>query len=140
MAPAGQPLRRHGRTADRQRYRHRGASQAGDHGIRGFVAAFKPDTGCPGSGVAGPSPARGEPGIETWQGKEPVGGGGSHLAHRFLRTPSSDTLYWPTGNPWPDSDDRDPPRRQPLHQLRPRAQSKKPGEIKWHYQFTGRTI
>src|SRR5204862_3127108 len=48
----------------------------GDHGIRGFVAAYKPDDGS----VAWRHwtvPRKGEPGIETWKGKEPINGGGS---------------------------------------------------------------
>src|SRR5207237_6415636 len=47
-----------------------------DHGIRGFVAAFAVETGA----VVWRTwtvPRRGEPGSETWQGTEPVTGGGS---------------------------------------------------------------
>src|SRR5437016_7253226 len=47
-----------------------------DHGIRGFVAAYKPDTGAL-VWRHWTVPRRGEPGIETWQGKEPITGGGS---------------------------------------------------------------
>ena len=105
----------------------------GDHGIRGFVAAFKPDTGAL-VWRRWTVPARGEPGIETWQGKEPVGGGGSTWLTGSY-DPSSDTLYWPTGNPWPDSDDRDRPGDN-LYTNCVLALNPKTGEIKWHYQFT----
>ncbi len=47
-----------------------------DEGIRGFVAAFKPDNGAL-VWRHWTVPRSGEPGIETWQGKEPVTGGGS---------------------------------------------------------------
>jgi glucose dehydrogenase len=78
-----------------------------DEGIRGFVAAFKADTGAL-LWRRWTVPRRGEPGIETWKSKEPVTGGGSTwLTGSYDR--SSGTLYWATGNPWPDSDDRDRP-------------------------------
>src|SRR5208282_2429842 len=41
-----------------------------DHGIRGFVAAYRADTGAL-VWRRWTVPRRGEPGIETWQGKEP---------------------------------------------------------------------
>ena len=104
-----------------------------DHGIRGFVAAFKPDTGAL-VWRRWTVPGRGEPGIETWQGKEPVAGGGSTWLTGSY-DPSSDTLYWATGNPWPDSDDRDRPGDN-LYTNCVLALNAKTGEIKWHYQFT----
>ena len=54
-----------------------------DEGIRGFVAAFKPDDGAL-IWRHWTVPRKGEPGIETWGGKEPVTGGGSSWAHRLL--------------------------------------------------------
>jgi PQQ-dependent dehydrogenase (methanol/ethanol family) len=104
-----------------------------DQGIRGFVAAFKPDTG---SLVwrRWTVPRRGEPGIETWQGKEPIAGGGSTWLTGSY-DPSSDTLYWPTGNPWPDGDDRDRPGDN-LYTNCVLALNARTGDLKWHYQFT----
>jgi PQQ-dependent dehydrogenase (methanol/ethanol family) len=104
-----------------------------DEGIRGFVAAFKPDTGAL-VWRRWTVPRRGEPGIETWQGKEPVTGGGSTWLTGSY-DPASDTLYWPTGNPWPDGDDRDRPGDN-LYTNCVLALNAKTGEIKWHYQFT----
>jgi PQQ-dependent dehydrogenase (methanol/ethanol family) len=104
-----------------------------DHGIRGFVAAYKPDTGAL-VWRHWTVPRTGEPGIETWQGKEPVAGGGSTWLTGSY-DPSSDTLYWPTGNPWPDSDDRDRPGDN-LYTNCVLALNAKTGELKWHYQFT----
>ena len=104
-----------------------------DHGIRGFVAAYKPETGAL-VWRHWTVPRQGEPGIETWQGKEPVAGGGSTWLTGSYDS-SSDTLYWATGNPWPDSDDRDRPGDN-LYTNCVLALNAKTGELKWHYQFT----
>jgi PQQ-dependent dehydrogenase (methanol/ethanol family) len=104
-----------------------------DEGIRGFVAAFKADTGEL-AWRRWTVPRRGEPGIETWRGKEPVTGGGSTWLTGSY-DPSSDTLYWATGNPWPDGDDRDRPGDN-LYTNCVLALNAKTGELKWHYQFT----
>jgi PQQ-dependent dehydrogenase (methanol/ethanol family) len=105
----------------------------GDHGLRGFVAAYRASDG---ELVwrRWTVPARGEPGIETWQGKEPVGGGGSTWLTGSYDA-ASDTLYWATGNPWPNSDDRDRPGDN-LYTDCVLALDPKTGAIKWHYQFT----
>lgn len=104
-----------------------------DEGIRGFVAAFKPDTGAL-VWRHWTVPRSGEPGIETWQGKESLtGGGSSWLTGSY--DPSSDTLFWATGNPWPDSNDVDRPGDN-LYTDCVLALNAKTGELKWHYQFT----
>jgi PQQ-dependent dehydrogenase (methanol/ethanol family) len=105
----------------------------GDHGIRGFIAAYRAGTGAL-AWRRWTVPAKGEPGIETWQGEEPVGGGGSSWLTGSY-DPTTDTLYWPTGNPWPDSDDRDRPGDN-LYTNCVLALNAKTGELKWHYQFT----
>jgi alcohol dehydrogenase (cytochrome c) len=104
-----------------------------DEGIRGFVAAFKADSGAL-AWRRWTVPRRGEPGIETWQGKEPITGGGSTWLTGSY-DPSSGTLYWATGNPWPDGDDRDRPGDN-LYTDSVLALSARTGELKWHYQFT----
>jgi PQQ-dependent dehydrogenase (methanol/ethanol family) len=104
-----------------------------DQGIRGFVAAFKADTGAL-VWRRFTVPRRGEPGIETWQGKEPITGGGSTWLTGSYDA-ASGTLYWATGNPWPDSDDRDRPGDN-LYTNCVLALDAKTGAIKWHYQFT----
>jgi PQQ-dependent dehydrogenase (methanol/ethanol family) len=104
-----------------------------DEGIRGFVAAFAPDTGA----VVWRTwtvPRRGEPGSDTWQGREPVTGGGSTWLTGSYDA-SSDTLYWATGNPWPDSNDVDRPGDN-LYTNCVLALNARTGELKWHYQFT----
>jgi PQQ-dependent dehydrogenase (methanol/ethanol family) len=104
-----------------------------DHGIRGFLAAFDPETGAL-DWRRWTVPRAGEPGIETWKGKEPVAGGGSTWLTGSYDA-ASDTLYWATGNPWPDSDDRDRPGDN-LYTDCVLALNPKTGEIKWYYQFT----
>jgi len=104
-----------------------------DHGIRGFIACYRAETG---ELVwrHWTVPRKGEPGSETWQGSEPLRGGGSTWLTGSY-DPSTDTLYWPTGNPWPDGDDRDRPGdnlfTNCILALNPHT-----GELKWHYQFT----
>jgi PQQ-dependent dehydrogenase (methanol/ethanol family) len=104
-----------------------------DEGIRGFVAAFTPQDGAL-IWRHWTVPRAGEPGINTWQGKEPLTGGGSTWLTGSY-DPSSDTLYWPTGNPWPDSDDLGRPGDN-LYTDCVLALNPRTGELKWHYQFT----
>jgi PQQ-dependent dehydrogenase (methanol/ethanol family) len=104
-----------------------------DEGIRGFVAAFEPANGAL-VWRHWTVPREGERGIETWQGKEPLTGGGSTWLTGTYDA-SSDTLYWATGNPWPDSDDSDRPGDN-LYTDCVLALNPRTGALKWHYQFT----
>jgi PQQ-dependent dehydrogenase (methanol/ethanol family) len=104
----------------------------GDWGMRGFIACYKADTG---ELVwrHWTLPAKGEPGIETW-GKEPLlSGGSTWLTGTYDK--ETDTLYWATGNPWPDRDDRDRPGdnlfTDCILALNPQT-----GALKWYFQFT----
>jgi PQQ-dependent dehydrogenase (methanol/ethanol family) len=107
-----------------------------DEGIRGFVACYKAATG---ELVwrHWTVPRRGEPGSETWQGSGPdelqVGGGSTWLTGSY--DAETDTLYWPTGNPFPDSKDADRGGDN-LYTDSILAMSPANGELKWHYQFT----
>ena len=105
----------------------------GDRGIRGFLACFKASTGEM-LWRHWTIPLKGQPGSETWKGTEPLfGGGGTWLTGAY--DPSTDTLYWPTGNPWPDSDDKDRPGDN-LYSNCILALDPATGKLKWHYQFT----
>ena len=75
----------------------------GDEGIRGFLAAYRVSTGEP-AWRFWTVPARGEPGSETWKGNVDLekGGGATWLTGTY--DPDTDTLFWPTGNPYPDTD------------------------------------
>jgi PQQ-dependent dehydrogenase (methanol/ethanol family) len=104
-----------------------------DWGIRGFIAAYKASTG---ERVwrFWTIPSNGEPGYETWKGKDPAFGGGSTWLTGSY-DPETDTLYWPTANPFPDSDDRDRPGDN-LFTNCILALDPGTGKLKWHYQFT----
>ncbi len=108
-----------------------------DWGVRGFLSAYKASTG---ERVwrFWTIPLKGELGSETWKGKEPLFGGGSTWLTGTY-DPETDTLYWPTANPWPNSDDRDRPGdnlfTNCLLALNPNT-----GKLKWHYQFTPHDI
>jgi glucose dehydrogenase len=53
--------------------------------------------------------------------------------------PESDSLYWASGNPFPDSDDRNRPGDN-LYTNCVLAMNPATGELKWHYQFTPHDI
>jgi PQQ-dependent dehydrogenase (methanol/ethanol family) len=105
----------------------------GDYGLRGFISAYKAETGERAWRIW-TIPAKGEPGIETWGPKEPTLGGGSTWVTGSY-DPETDTLYWPTGNPWPNSDDRDRPGDN-LYTNSILALDPATGKMKWYYQFT----
>jgi PQQ-dependent dehydrogenase (methanol/ethanol family) len=104
-----------------------------DEGIRGFVACYQADTGEL-LWRHWTVPQKGERGSETWQGSEPLRGGGSTWLTGSYDE-STNTLYWPTGNPFPDSEDGDRGGdnlfTNCILALDPRT-----GGLKWHYQFT----
>ncbi len=104
-----------------------------DWGIRGFVAAYKALTG---ERVwrFWTIPRAGEPALETWGSKEPTFGGGSTWLTGSY-DPETDTLYWSTGNPFPNSDDRDR-YGDNLYTNCILALNPDSGKLKWHYQVT----
>ncbi len=104
-----------------------------DWGIRGFLAAYKASTG-ERAWRFWTIPSKGEPGSETWKGKTPEFGGGSTWLTGSYDS-ETDTLYWPTGTPFPDYDDRDRPGdnlfTECILALNPAT-----GKLKWYYQTT----
>lgn len=105
----------------------------GDWGIRGFIDAYKADTG---ERVwrHWTVPAKGDPGFETWKGTAVTyGGAATWLTGSY--DPESDTLYWATGNPWPNSDDRERGGDN-LYTDCVLALDPATGKLKWYYQFT----
>jgi PQQ-dependent dehydrogenase (methanol/ethanol family) len=105
----------------------------GDWGIRGFLAAYKAATG---ERVwrHWTIPAKGDAGFETWRGTAvATGGGGTWQTGSY--DPETDTLYWATGNPWPNSDDSERGGDN-LFTDCVLALDPATGKLKWYYQFT----
>jgi PQQ-dependent dehydrogenase (methanol/ethanol family) len=104
-----------------------------DEGIRGFVACYQAESGEL-LWRHWTVPRKGQRGSETWQGSEPLRGGGSTwLTGSYDQ--ETDTLYWPTGNPFPDGNDRDRGGDN-LFTNCILALDPHTGELKWHFQFT----
>src|SRR5947207_1461036 len=105
----------------------------GDWGIRGFVSAYNASTG---ERVwrHWTIPAKGDPGFETWKGTAVTTGGGATWQTGSY-DPETDTLYWATGNPWPNSDDRERGGDN-LFTDCVLALDPATGKLKWYYQFT----
>ena len=105
----------------------------GEHGANGFVAAYDQTTGKEVWRFR-TIPKPGDPGSETWQGKDIEHGGGPAW---FTGTydPELDTLYWPTGNPGAEynGDNR---KGDNLYSDCILALDAKTGKLKWHYQTT----
>ena len=105
----------------------------GEHGANGFVAAHDQETG---KEIwrfwAVPKP--GEPGSETWGGKD-IEHGGAPTWFTGSYDPVLDIVYWPTGNPSKEynGDDR---KGDNLYSDSILALDRKTGALKWYYQFT----
>lgn len=105
----------------------------GDWGIRGFVSAYKAATG---ERVwrHWTVPAEGEPGIETWKGNGyKLGGGSTWLTGSY--DASTGMVFWATGNPFPNSDDRERGGDN-LYTDSVIALDPATGKMKWYFQFT----
>jgi PQQ-dependent dehydrogenase (methanol/ethanol family) len=105
----------------------------GDAPLRGFLDAYNATTG---ERVwrFWTVPKPGEPKSETWKGKAiEQGGGATWFTGSYDE--STGTLYWPTGNPFPDTDGDDREGTN-LYTNCVIALDVKTGKLKWHYQFT----
>jgi alcohol dehydrogenase (cytochrome c) len=105
----------------------------GDEGVRGFLAAYDQVSGRE-TWRFWTVPGPGEPGSETWRGRDIEHGCASTWLTGTYDA-DLDTLYWPTGNPCPDYDGRqrqgDNLYSDALLALNPRT-----GRLKWHFQYT----
>ncbi|HYI95462.1 MAG TPA: PQQ-binding-like beta-propeller repeat protein [Bryobacteraceae bacterium] len=107
-------------------------SAGGDSGMRGFVAALSAKTGEE-IWRTHTVPSKGEKGSETWAGGIEWGGGATWLSGTF--DPESATLYWTTGNPWPDFTGV-PRKGDNLYTCSLIALDLDTGKMKWYFQFT----
>jgi PQQ-dependent dehydrogenase (methanol/ethanol family) len=105
----------------------------GDAPLRGFVSAFRATTG---ERVwrFWTIPQRGEPVADTWKGKALETGGGATWTTGSYDTETG-LLYWPTGNPYPDTDG-DERGGANLYTNCVLALEAKTGKLRWYYQFT----
>jgi alcohol dehydrogenase (cytochrome c) len=108
-------------------------TSGGDEGIRGFVAAYDQATGKE-VWRFWTVPRPGEPGSETWRGKD--------IAHPCASAwltgtydKDLDTVYWPTGNPCPDYDGRER-LGDNLYSDSILALDRATGRLKWYFQYT----
>ena len=108
-------------------------TSGGDDGVRGFIAAFNPETGQE-VWRHWTIPAPGEPGSESWPGQAyRLGGGTTWMPGTY--DPETHTLFWGTGNPAPDflGDTRP---GDDLYTDCVLALDPDTGKLKWHFQFT----
>ena len=104
-----------------------------DDGIRGFLAAYKATTGQL-AWRFWTVPREGDPGWDTWQGKAvEFGGGSTWLTGSY--DPDLHLLYWPTGNPFPDTDGSDR-KGDNLYTNCILALEPETGKLRWYFQFT----
>jgi alcohol dehydrogenase (cytochrome c) len=104
----------------------------GDTGMRGYVSALSASTGEE-LWRRYTIPAKGEPGAETWGKYIQWGGGATWLSGTY--DPDTNTVYWPTGNAWPDFYGGDRPGDN-LYTCSLLALDGETGKMKWHFQFT----
>ncbi|MES1255891.1 MAG: PQQ-binding-like beta-propeller repeat protein [Acidobacteriota bacterium] len=106
----------------------------GDEGIRGFVAAYHASTGTQ-AWRFWTIPGPGMPGFDTWRGAVDLRhrGGSTWLAGSY--DPATGTLFWPVGNPFPDTDGSER-EGDNLYTDSMLALDAKTGQLRWHYQFT----
>ncbi|PYR80231.1 MAG: hypothetical protein DMF86_01140 [Acidobacteria bacterium] len=105
----------------------------GEHGANGFVAAHDQASGKEVWRFS-TVPKAGEPGSETWQGKD-IEHGGAPTWFTGSYDPELDTIYWPTGNPSKEYNG-DHRGGDNLYSDSILALDRTTGRLKWYYQFT----
>lgn len=110
-----------------------GGVAGGDWGVRGFLAAYRASDGKL-LWRHWTVPKKGEPGAETWGGDPSETGGGATWTTGSY-DPETDTIYWATGNPYPDGDGKHRPGDD-LYTNSILALNPDDGKLKWFYQVT----
>jgi alcohol dehydrogenase (cytochrome c) len=105
----------------------------GEEGVRGFVSAYDQATGKR-LWRFWTVPAPGEPGSETWKGRD-ITHGGATAWFTGVYDAETDTVFWQAGNPGPDynGDERGGDN---LYSDCLLALDAKTGKLKWYYQTT----
>ncbi len=105
----------------------------GEHGANGFLSAHDQETGKE-VWRFWTVPKPGQPGSETWKGKD-IDHGGAPTWFTGSYDPALDIVYWPVGNPAKEynGDDR---KGDNLYSASILALDRKTGKLRWHYQFT----
>ena len=107
----------------------------GDNGIRGFVAAYKATTGeLAWKFMTIPKPDDTGPIADTWKGSA-LGLGGGATWTTGSADPDAGIVYWPAGNPHPDTDG-DERAGDNLYTNSDLALDAKTGKLLWYFQFT----
>ena len=107
----------------------------GDNGIRGFVAAYKAETGeLAWKFMTIPKPGDTGPIADTWKGSALALGGGATWTTGSAEADAS-VVYWPVGNPHPDTDG-DERLGANLYSNSDVALDAKTGKLLWYFQFT----
>jgi alcohol dehydrogenase (cytochrome c) len=105
----------------------------GEYGVRGFIDAYDAKTGKRAWRFY-TVPAKGEPGVETWEGESwKTGSATSWVTGAY--DPEANTLYWGTGNPGPDWNG-DVRKGDNLYSDCMIALDPDTGAKKWHFQYT----
>jgi alcohol dehydrogenase (cytochrome c) len=107
-------------------------SAGGDSGMRGFVVALSAENGEE-RWRTYTVPKKGEPGSESWGDLIEYGGGATWLSGTY--DAELNTLYWATGNPWPDFAGT-PRKGDNLYTCSLIALDLTTGKMKWYFQFT----
>ena len=107
-------------------------TSGGEYGIRGFVAAFDPDTGKE-LWRTYTIPAPGEPGSETWPSGDQWKTGGAPIWVTGNYDPDTNLAFWGTGNGGPWMGDQRPGDN--LYTTSTIAIDVATGAIKGHHQY-----
>ena len=106
----------------------------GEYGIRGFITARDAATGKE-IWRFYTIPEPGQPGSETWDGRDAwkTGGGPAWITGSF--DPEANVIYWPTGNPSPNFEGNERPGDD-LYSNSVLALDADRGTLRWYFQFT----